>query len=124
MSCLILFSPLFMRARIMIQPDKQESALKCLKVVFAILDKVVKTKLSPGVKAKCEKVRRKVDQVKAKEKDEEKALQAAMLQREEDKKYLEKLKSLPLAEQQKLEEKRRQNDLKQQKKKMQKMVKF
>lgn len=93
-------------------------------MVFAILDKVVKTKLSPGVKAKCEKVRRKVDQVKAKEKDEEKALQAAMLQREEDKKYLEKLKSLPLAEQQKLEEKRRQNDLKQQKKKMQKMVKF
>jgi len=47
-----------------------------------------------------------------------------MLQKEENKKYLEKLKSLPLAEQQKLEEKRRQNDLKQQKKKMQKMVKF
>jgi hypothetical protein len=31
---------------------------------------------------------------------------------------------LPLAEQQKIEEKKRLNDLKQQKKKMQKMVKF
>lgn len=58
-----------MRARILIQPDKQDSALKCLKVCFAILDKVVKLKVSPGVKAKCEKVRRKVDSVKAKEKD-------------------------------------------------------
>lgn len=56
-------------------------------MIFAILDKVVKVKLSPGVKAKCEKVRRKVDSVKAKEKDEEKAIQAAKLQREEDKKY-------------------------------------
>jgi hypothetical protein len=76
-----------MRARILIQPDKQESALKCLKVCFAILDKVVKVKLSAPVKAKCEKVRRKVDSVKAKEKDEEKAIQAAIIQREEDKKY-------------------------------------
>lgn len=63
------------------------------------MDKVVKLKLSPGVKAKCEKVRRKVDSVKAKEKDEEKAIQAAIIQREEDKKYQERLKTLPVAEQ-------------------------
>lgn len=54
-----------MRARILIQPEKQESALKCLKVCFAILDKVIAVKLSAGVKAKCEKVRRKADSVKA-----------------------------------------------------------
>lgn len=74
---------------------------------FAILDKVVKVKLSPQVKAKCDKVRRKVDSVKAKEKDEEKAMKAALLQREEEKKYQEKLKTLPVSEQQKLEEKKR-----------------
>lgn len=79
--------PLFMRARILIQADKQESALKCLKACFAILDKVVKVKLSAQVKAKCEKVRRKADSVKAKEKDEEKAIKQAMEKREEDKKY-------------------------------------
>jgi hypothetical protein len=53
--------------------------LKCLKVVFAILDRVVKVKLSPGIKAKCDKVRRKADSEKAKEKDEEKALKAALI---------------------------------------------
>lgn len=66
-----------MRARILIQGDKQESALKCLKLCFTILDKVVAVKLSASVKAKCERVRRKVDSAKAKEKDEEKALKAA-----------------------------------------------
>jgi len=91
--------PLFMRARILIQADKQESALKCLKVCFAILDRVVKVKLSPQNKAKCEKVRRKADASKAKEKDEEKAMKVAMQQREEDKKYQDKLKTLPVADQ-------------------------
>lgn len=102
-----------MRARILIQADKQESALKCLKVCFAILDKVVKVKLSPQVKAKCDKVRRKADSAKALEKNEEKAMKAAIAQREEDKKYQEKLKALPLSEQSKLEEKRRQAEMKQ-----------
>ncbi len=69
---LTLFSPLFMRARILIDSDKHESALKCLKVCFAILDRIVKVKLSPQIKAKCEKVRRKADSTKKKEIDEEK----------------------------------------------------
>jgi hypothetical protein len=40
---------------------------------------VIAVKLSASVKAKCERVRRKLDSVKAKEKDEEKALKAAAL---------------------------------------------
>jgi hypothetical protein len=44
--------------------------------------------------------------------------------REEEKIYLEKLRSLPITEQRKLEEKKRLQELKQAKKKMQKMVKF
>ncbi len=43
------------------------------------MDKVVSVKLSANVKAKCERVRRKLDVVKAKEKDEEKALKVAAL---------------------------------------------
>lgn len=96
-----------MRARILIQKDKQESGLKCLKAVFAILDRVVKVKLSATVKSKCEHTRRKVDQSKAKEKDDERAIKQAEAQRAEDRKYQEKLKTLPIAEQQRLEEKRR-----------------
>lgn len=121
---LTLFSPLFMRARILIDSDKHESALKCLKVCFAILDRIVKVKLSPQIKAKCEKVRRKADSTKKKEIDEEKTQKLLQIKREEDKKYNEKLKTLSVAEQMKLEDKRRQADIKQQKKKMSKMVKF
>ena len=44
--------------------------------------------------------------------------------REEEKVYLEKLRNLPIAEQRKLEEKKRAAELKQAKKKMSKMVKF
>lgn len=101
-----------MRARILISVDQQESALKCLKVCFAILDRVVKVKLSPMVKAKCEKIRRKADSIKIKEKDEEKALQAALVKRDQDLKFQEKLKQLPISEQQKLEDKKRQNEMK------------
>lgn len=96
-----------MRARILIDANKHESALKCLKACFAILDRVAKVNLSSNVKQKCEYTRRKVDQGKAKEKDEEKQLKAALAQKEEDRKYQEKLRSLPVAEQQRLEEKRR-----------------
>ena len=113
-----------MRARIYIDEEKHESALKCLKACFAILDRIVKVKFSPQIKAKCEKVRRKADITKKKEVEEEKEQKLLQLKREEDKKYNEKLKALPVAEQMKLEEKRRQADLKQQKKKMSKMVKF
>jgi len=70
-----------------------------LKACFAVLDKVVKVKMSPAIKAKCEYTRRKADTVKNKEKDEEKQMKAAMAQREEDRKYQEKLRSLPVAEQ-------------------------
>jgi len=74
--------------------------------------------------AKCEKVRRKADSTKKKELNDEKEQKLLQQKREEEKKYNEKLKSLPLAEQIKLEEKRRQADLKVQKKKMSKLVKF
>jgi hypothetical protein len=47
-----------MRARIAIKPEKQDSALMCLKICFAILDRIVQVKLSTQVRAKCEKVRR------------------------------------------------------------------
>ena len=72
-----------------------------------MLDKVVAVRLSANVKAKCERARRKLDSVKAKEKDEEKAIKAALLLREEVRKFQERLKSLPIAEQQKIEEKKR-----------------
>ena len=84
-----------------------------MKICFAILDRIVKVKISPQIKAKCEKVRRKADITKKKEKDEEKEKKVLELKREEDKKYIEKLKSLPIAEQIKLEDKKRQADLKQ-----------
>ena len=84
-----------------------------MKICFAILDRIVKVKISPQIKAKCEKVRRKADITKKKEKDEEKEKNVLELKREEDKKYIEKLKSLPIAEQIKLEDKKRQADLKQ-----------
>jgi len=96
-----------MRARIFIDEDKHESALKCLKVCFAILDRIVKVKMSPQIKAKCEKVRRKAEITKKKEIDEEKEKKLLEQKREEDKKYIEKLKSLPIAEQIKMEDKRR-----------------
>jgi hypothetical protein len=103
-----------MRARILIKSDQQDSALMCLKICFAILDRVVKVKLSTQVKAKCDKVRRQ----KQVEQDSERAQKNAVAQREEEMRYQEKLRQLPIGEQQKLESKRRQQDLKQQKKKM------
>jgi hypothetical protein len=39
-----------MRARILIDADKHESALKCLKACFAILDRVAKVQLSQSVR--------------------------------------------------------------------------
>ena len=107
-----------MRARILINKNSQAAAAECLKACFAILDKVVKVKMSKSCLAKCEYTRKKVDSQKNKEKEEEKAMKSAMAAREQELKYQEKLRSLPIAEQQRLEEKRRQQDIKQQKKKM------
>ena len=72
--------------------------MKCLKVCFAILDRIVKVKMSPQIKAKCEKVRRKAESTKKKEIDEEKEKKLLEIKRDEDKKYNEKLKSLPISE--------------------------
>jgi hypothetical protein len=107
-----------MRVRLLISKDKQDSAHECLKAVFAMLDRLVKVKMSAQTRDKCERTRRKADLVKNKEKEEERAQKAALQQREEERKYPEKLKALPPAEQQRLEEKRRQQELKAQKKKM------
>ena len=69
---LTLPSPLFLRARISIESNTHESALKILKVVFLILDKIVKVNLSAAATAKCEKIRRKLGNAKSQENEEEK----------------------------------------------------
>lgn len=116
---------MFLRARIHIgTTDKEhESAIKVLETIFKIVDKVTRLQLSPSNFTKAERVRRKVEATKKKEDDEK--LEAAKIEkkREEEKKFKEQWASLSREEQIKLEEKKRQKELKEQKKKLTKMVK-
>ena len=63
----------FMRAKIEIGSTEESiaNALKVLQVVFSIIDKVVRVKLSDQARAKCEKNRKKMPSTKAKEDTEQ-----------------------------------------------------
>ena len=121
---LTICSSLFMRARISIDPKQQDSSIKILKAVFGILDRISKVKLSTASKTKCERSRKKVQSQRSQDDLEEKDRKQTEKLRVENQQYLDKLRSLPPAEQRKLEEKKRVQDLKKQKSRMQKMVKF
>ena len=62
--------PCFLRTKILIgeSEKEQEDALKVLKAIFQMLDKVVRLKLNDSNRTKAERVRKKVDAVKNKDK--------------------------------------------------------
>ena len=95
-----------------------------MKCILLILDKTVRVNLSVAAKTKCEKIRRKIGAQLDQESQDAKAQKQDEKLRQEQKAYLEKLRALPPAEQRKLEEKKRAQDIKKQKSKMSKMVKF
>ena len=94
--------PLFLRARISIDQKDHAHALECLRCVFLILDKAARVNLSAGARKKAEAIRKKVvsqaDSVKKEEKD--KIIEEKLRKEQQD--YLNKLRSLPEAEQRKL----------------------
>ena len=62
-----------MRTKILIgeSQKEQEDALRILKAIFQMLDKVVRMKLNESNRTKAERVRKKVDAVKNKDKNDE-----------------------------------------------------
>ena len=62
-----------MRAKIDVGSDQEsmQKALKVLQVVFNMIDKVVRLKLSDAARAKCEKNRKKTPSAKAKEQNDQ-----------------------------------------------------
>jgi hypothetical protein len=82
-----------MRAKLVIGDTDEsiEKALKVLQVIFTIIDKVVRIKLSDQARAKCEKNRKKTPSAKTKEIDERK-----------EEEQLEKLRKEALLEKEKL----------------------
>jgi len=118
--------PCFLRTRIVIgeAKEEQENALKVLKAIFQMIDKVVRTKLSADARTKAERVRRKVDAVKNKEQNDEAEAKQLEKLRQEELKYQAKLRSLKPEEQRRLEEKKRKQEVAAQKKKMTKLSKY
>ena len=105
--------PCFLRTKILIGEGlkEQEDALKILKTIFLMVDKVVKLKLSDSNTTKCERVRKKVDAVKNKEKHDELEEKQLEKERQERLKYEAKLRSLNPEQARKLEEKKRRQEL-------------
>lgn len=116
---------MFLRARIFIGTTEQEQddALKVLEAIFKIVDRVTRLHLSANNYAKAERMRKKVEQTKKKEDDEKREAMLIEKKREEEKKFKDQWASLSREDQIKLEEKKRQRELKEQKKKLTKMVK-
>lgn len=63
---------MFMKVRILIgtTEEEQESAIKTLKAVFMILDKIHKIKVSDSAKRKAQSARKQVASERTKEEDE------------------------------------------------------
>ena len=117
--------PVFMRAKIDIGSTEESmtQALKVLQVVFTIIDKVVRLKLSDGARTKCERNRKKTPNAKAKEQNdaqEEAQLEKLRKEREDEK---EKVKKMTPEQRKKYEEKKQKQELQAQKKRMVKLVK-
>ena len=88
-----------------------------------MLDKVIRLKLNEQNRTKAERVRKKVDAVKNKDKKDELEEQQLEKERQEKIKYEAKLRSLNPEQQRKLEEKKRKQEVAAQKKKMVKITK-
>ena len=114
-----------MRAKIDIGSTEESmtQALKVLQVVFTIIDKVVRLKLSDAARTKCERNRKKTPNAKAKEQNdaqEEAQLEKLRKEREDEK---EKVKKMTPEQRKKYEEKKQKQELQSQKKRMVKLVK-
>lgn len=117
--------PVFMRAKIEIGSTEESmtQALKVLQVVFTIIDKVVRLKLSDAARTKCERNRKKTPNAKAKEQNdaqEEAQLEKLRKEREDEK---ERVKKMTPEQRKKYEEKKQKQELQSQKKRMVKLVK-
>ena len=117
--------PMFMRVKVKIgnTEEEQESALKTLKAVFQILDKIPKMKISDAAKKRAANARKSVESEKVREENEQEENEMLEKKRREQLEYNEKLKSLPPDQQKKLEDKRRKKELDATKRKMMKVVK-
>ena len=117
--------PMFMRVKVKIgnTEEEQESALKTLKAVFQILDKIPKMKISEAAKKRAANARKSVESEKVREENEQEENEMLEKKRREQLEYNEKLKSLPPDQQKKLEDKRRKKELDATKRKMMKVVK-
>ena len=117
--------PVFMRAKIEIGSTEESmtQALKVLQVVFTIIDKVVRLKLSDAARTKCERNRKKTPNAKAKEQNdaqEEAQLEKLRKERDDEK---ERVKKMTPEQRKKYEEKKQKQELQAQKKRMVKLVK-
>lgn len=103
---------MFLKARLRIgTPEEQESSLKVMRAIFQILDKIPKLKVSASAQRKAQSVRKAVEKEKNDEEREAKELEIAEKKRIEQLEFNKKLRSLPPAEQKKLEEKRQKKEL-------------
>ena len=105
--------PVFMRARLDIGDTDEsiEKALKVLQVIFTIIDKVVRLRLSDSARAKSEKNRKKTPSAKAKEVDERKEEEQLEKLRKEANLEKEKVRKMAPAERKKYEEKKSKSDM-------------
>jgi hypothetical protein len=117
--------PLFIRSKIRIgtTPEEHQNALALLNVVFRILDRLTTYKMSSQERIKAEKGRKQVMALKNKDKEEEKEEAKLQKKREEDDQYQERLRKMTPEERAKAEDKKRVQDLKNYKKKMNKKQK-
>lgn len=117
--------PMFLRARIRIgkTPEEHEAALRVMKSVFQILDKIPKIRLSESARKKSLLVRKSLGTDKNREEEEAEEQKHLEKKRKEELEWQQKLKTMPLEQQKKMEEKKRKQDLEKQKKKMMKVMK-
>lgn len=117
--------PVFMRAKIEVgsTPESMQKALKVLQVVFTMIDKVVRLRLSDSARAKCEKNRKKTPSAKAKEQTDQQEQDMLEKLRKESELEKAKVKNMTADQRKKYEEKKRKQDMHSQKKRMTKMVK-
>ena len=117
--------PVFMRARIEIG-DSEETmtrALKVLQVIYTVIDKVIRVKLTDSARQKCEKNRKRTPTAKTKEDDEKKEQDIEEKLRKEALLEKEKMAKMTPDQRKKYEEKKKKKEMMDQKKRMTKMVK-
>jgi hypothetical protein len=119
--------PLWLRATLFIDTsseDKLKDNARALKLLFQLVDRAVTLRLTGSAKQKAEKARKAVERLKQKQAAEENEDVVLQKKREKEQKFMDKLKTLPPAEQRKLQEKKREKEMNKQKKRLSKLVKF